>query len=242
MPRTAQDIMNRELLGVRPDLPVHEARELLRSFRIGAAPVLDDARRPVGVVSLRDLLDSGGTARDRMSAPAICISVSAPIDAAARQLARADMHHLVVVDGTGAAVGMLSTLDVLRALVDVPTRHPQTFPHWDEATGTCWTDDWPLDEEYVAYAPAATGVLALTTGRLGERNEVLWVEACDDLRARVLRLASSAAAEETTRLRRVLETPGLRFRTVTVGNASAQNRIINVLQDRIDHAPPRGAT
>jgi hypothetical protein len=33
MPRTAQDIMNRELLALRPEMPGDEARDLLRSFR-----------------------------------------------------------------------------------------------------------------------------------------------------------------------------------------------------------------
>jgi CBS domain-containing protein len=243
MPRTVQDIMNRELLAIRPDLPVNDARALLRSFRIGAAPVLDDDRRAVGVVSLRDLLDAGGTAQERMSRPALCVSISAPIEAAARQLARGDVHHLVVVDGTGAAVGMLSTLDVLRALVDVPTRHPQTFPHWDEATGIRWTDEWTLEEENVARAPEGAGVLALTVGPLGKRNEVLWVEACDDLRARVRDLVSPPSAlTEETKLRRILATPGVCFRAAAAAEAGVRSRVVHLLRERIDHAPPHGDT
>jgi CBS domain-containing protein len=237
--------MNRELLALRPDMSGDQARDLLRSFRVGAAPVLDDARRPIGVVSLRDLLDPGGLTRDRMTRPAICVSTAASIEAAARQLARTDMHHLVVVDGSGAAVGMLSSLDILRALVGIPARHPETFPHWDESTGVSWTDDWPLESELASHAPEAAGVLALTTGRVGERDAIVWVEACAGLRQRVLHLGSALAIEagaEDPRLQHVLALHDLRFRAAVVPDESLREHIVALLRDRIEHGQPPGAT
>lgn len=54
MPRTVDDIMNKELLSVPANLPAPEAAALLRSFGVGAAPILDEGRCPLGVVSLRD--------------------------------------------------------------------------------------------------------------------------------------------------------------------------------------------
>src|SRR5579883_2651944 len=109
MARTVDEIMNRELLAVRPDMTILEARELLRTFGVGAAPVVDEARRPLGVVSVRNLLDPEGAVQQRMSKPAICVPLSMTVEDAARHLGRTDMHHLVVVDATGAAVGMLSS-------------------------------------------------------------------------------------------------------------------------------------
>jgi len=241
MPRTAQDIMNRELLAIRPDMPTEQARDLLLMFRVGAMPVLDDLRRPVGVISVRDLLHPGGTTGERMSRPAICVSTSTPIEDAARQLARSDIHHLVVVDGAGMAVGMLSTLDVLRALLDLPTRHPDTFPHWDELTGVSWTDDRPLEEESVRQAPEAAGVLALTTGHLGDRDTIVWVESCLSLRQRVRNLLTDTAREEA-RLRHILTLQGLRFRTAVVPDESARRCIVGLMRARIESVPPPGAT
>jgi len=55
-------------------------------------------------------------AGDRMTCPAVCIEGSTGFDEAARRMAEADTHHLVVVDGAGMAVGFLSVLDVLRAM------------------------------------------------------------------------------------------------------------------------------
>ncbi len=242
MPRTVQDIMNRELLAIRPDLPVREALDLLRSFRIGAAPVLDDARRPMGVVAIRDLLDeASGAAHERMSRPALCVSISATVEQAARQLARMDLHHLVVVDGTGAAVGMLSTLDALRALLDLPTRHPKTFPHWDDATEVSWTDEWPLEPDAVQHAPEGAGVLVLATDHLGERDEVVWAESAGQLRQRVRRLAT-APQEERAELREILSLPGLRFRAAAVPEEASQERIVVLLRQRMDSTPPPGGT
>jgi len=240
MPRVAQDIMNRELLGIRPDLPAAQALDLLRTFRVGALPILDEARHPLGVVSLSDLLEPGGTAAERMSRPAVCIASSAPVESAARLLARSDMHHVIVVDATGAAVGMISTLDALRALLDLPTRHPATFPHWDDSTKVSWTDDWLLDDSGAPNAPQGPGILALSTDHLGEGDSLVWAEACGNVRARVLRLLGSDTGEESA-LRRVLTLRGLRFRAAEVADEAAREQIVHLLRDRIAHAPPPGA-
>src|SRR5579859_4235347 len=71
--RRIDEIMNHELLAVLPDTPVQAVRALLRHFAISAAPVLDERRRPLGVVTARALLDGGGTAADRMTRPAPCV-------------------------------------------------------------------------------------------------------------------------------------------------------------------------
>ena len=241
MARTVQEIMNRELFGVRPELPVAEARGFFRSLHVGAAPVLDEARRPLGVLSVRDVLDGDGTAGERMTKPAICVGVSTSIEEAARQLASMSMHHLIVVDGGGAAVGIVSTLDFLRALLGMPAHHPETFPHWDEATHVSWTDDWALDEENLPRAPAGPGVLVLVRSNAGDPDEPVWVEASPDIRAR-LRELTEFPVQQPTVLARMLALRGLRFRAATVGDDDSREGIVALLHDRLDHRPPPGAT
>jgi CBS domain-containing protein len=238
--RAVEEIMNRELLAIGPDTPAAEIRELLRAFAIGAAPVLDAWRRPLGVVSARDLLDAGDcVASDRMRAPALCVPAEASIRDAARRLARTDEHHLVVVDGGGRAIGMLSIVDLLRALVGVPARHPSTFPHWDAVTQTSWTDDWPLDEGQAAHAPDGPGVLVLVSGRLGERDEIVWAESCADLRGRAQELASSHASQPPA-LTRLLEARDLRFRAAPIGDPARRDAVASRLRARIDLKSPPG--
>jgi len=241
MPRTVEDIMNKELLGVRPDLRAPEAAAILRSFGVGAAPILDEKRSPLGVISLRDRLDLDVPVSEVMIRPADCVPIGSTIEAAAERMARGDRHHLVVVDGSGAAVGMLSTMDLLRALVDAPARHPATFPHWDAATGTSWTDDWPLDAESCEHAPDAPGVLLLLTSHRGEGDDVLWAEACADVRARLLAYASWPTDEDPA-LMRVLAFRGLRFRAARIGDEDVRDAVAVRLQSHLDHRPPPGAT
>jgi CBS domain-containing protein len=239
--RTVDEIMNREVLAVRSDTPVRQVRDLFRAFAVGAVPVVDDAQRPCGFLSLRDVLEAEGTAGQRMTKPAMCVATSATIDQAARQLASTGRHHLVVVDGAGVAVGMLSTLDLLRGVMGLPTRHPAAFPHWDEATQVRWTDDWPLDEQGCANAPDVPGILLIVTGGPGERDAVVWTEPCASVRARALELFSSPSTRPQSLLRH-LSRPGLRFRAAVVFDESARQRIAAILRDRLDHVPPPGAT
>ena len=123
MNATVRDFMNTEIVylreGARPDIAL---RPIL-DFGITAVPVLDDESRPVGVVSLRDLVAPDET-KPRVTEAVVSIRSDAPMSLAARVLVEAGTHHLVVVDEQGRACGMLSALDVVRALTGMPARHP----------------------------------------------------------------------------------------------------------------------
>ena len=170
-----------------------------------------------------------------MTRPVACVAMSSTVEAAAEQMARGDRHHLVVVDGTGAAVGMLSTLDLLRALLELPARHPAAFPHWDPSTRTSWTDDWPLEAENARHAPDASGVLLLVTSRRGQRDAIVWVEACSNVRARVLAYASRSTHQEPA-LTRVLALDGLRFRASHVDDPATRDAIVRPFA--VESGPP----
>jgi CBS domain-containing protein len=122
-PKIVEDVMSRDLVYMSEDSHLKLALPQILRFGITAVPVLDSAHRPIGVVSLRDVV-SGSEPADAMTSPAHVISSKATIDEAARALAATDIHHFVVVDGGGRAVGMVSSLDLLRALVGAPARHP----------------------------------------------------------------------------------------------------------------------
>jgi hypothetical protein len=233
--------MNPEVLTLRPDMPLVEARHQLRSFGVSAAPVVDEDKRPVGVLSVKDILDGNGTAADRMSRPALCTPSSALVEDAARQLAATRVHHLVVVDGAGATVGMLSTLDALRALLGMPTPHPASFPHWDASTETSWSDDAVLDADHADGAPTGPGVLVISTSFVGEPETVMWVESCEDVRARALAMLTWPMQQEPP-LVQVLARPGLRFRAARLVDEAKRARVLATLRDRMDHMPPPDAT
>ncbi len=51
------DVMTREVFGVAPDTSIDTAARLLAERRISGAPVIENSRRVVGVISVRDLAD-----------------------------------------------------------------------------------------------------------------------------------------------------------------------------------------
>lgn len=55
----AKDLMSFNPVSIRRDATIREAMELLTDHGFGAAPVIDEAGRPVGVVSRTDILIHG---------------------------------------------------------------------------------------------------------------------------------------------------------------------------------------
>jgi CBS domain-containing protein len=118
-----RDVMSPDLVYVTEGGHASLVLPQILRFGITAVPVLDRDHRPVGVVSLRDLV-AGSDLEASMTAPAQAIAETASIEDAARALARTDYHHFVVVGTDGKAVGMVSSLDLLRATLGLPARHP----------------------------------------------------------------------------------------------------------------------
>jgi CBS-domain-containing membrane protein len=123
--KTIADIMNPKVLyigdGDRPSL----ARRHIVEFGVTAVPVLDETHRPVGVVSLRDLASEDHEPEPQTTV--VTVKATDSIELGARRLAESEFHHLVVVDDRGVAVGMVSSLDFLRAMLDLPPKHPPKF-------------------------------------------------------------------------------------------------------------------
>jgi CBS-domain-containing membrane protein len=126
MGTTVGDYMNPQLVYMRTGSRPGLARQQILDFGITAVPVLDEDDRPVGLLALRDLLDPHRREAGLTSA-ALLVERDETIAAAARKLADASVHHLVVVDGQGRAVGMLSSLDVIRGLAGLAPKHPEAI-------------------------------------------------------------------------------------------------------------------
>ena len=128
MSLTVADIMNSKLLYIQAGDRLSLARGKILEFGVTAVPILDDDHKPVGVVSLRDL--AHGDERPRENGPVRSVRGAVSIDEGARVIADHGMHHLVVVDDGGAAVGMVSAIDFVRALVGLPVTHPHAFDRY----------------------------------------------------------------------------------------------------------------
>lgn len=142
---TVESVMSRKVLTIARDRPIAEAAELLDRRHIGGLVVIDDDGKPIGVVSLTDLVDPArvteghpmsyehdaadppaaaaiagrATVRvaDVMSPFIVAIEAGASIAAAARLMLTDDIHRLVVTRG-GRMIGIVTTTDLLRGFLE----------------------------------------------------------------------------------------------------------------------------
>jgi len=235
MARTVAEVMNRELVSAREDTNPVSLRNLVLGMGITAVPVLDDHGRPVGVLSLRDLVSSDHEA-PRISRPPAVVKATLGLEAAGEMLARTDYHHLVVVDEDGKAVGMVSAVDLLRGVLGVPARHPVEFPHLDRDLNVSWTDDELLAADRLSTAPEGAGVIVLVHGGRGTTETPVWVESSLRVRTRLEELLS-IPQDDTPALDAVLRRGHLRYRAAAVPDMARRERVVAQLHKRVDHLP-----
>ncbi|PWI17964.1 hypothetical protein DI272_30255 [Streptomyces sp. Act143] len=151
-----RQIMRRAVATVSVDTPFLDIARMLARQQLGAAPVVDDAQRVVGVIAESDLLaraaslasgagapgtfakllgrrhpaDGGGTAATLMSAPALTVHPWTPVVEAARTAAHSRIRQIFVTDLKGTLVGVVSRSELLHALVrDDAAIHTEIVEH-----------------------------------------------------------------------------------------------------------------
>ena len=231
MPKIVKEIMNPELFSLRPSDDTVDALGYIVALGITAAPVLDEERRPMGVASFRDLslLRAPATVAERMTVPAISVSQDESIEAAARIVAERGVHRVVVIDDDGRAVGVASTLDLVRGLLGLPAAHPAPFPHWDKARGVSWTDDTLLEVDRLDAAPDSAGVLALVSGGKGVPERVVWGEPANNVRTRLYDILSRPQTEQPILKRLLAQNTSLRFRAAAVSSTDQRENVAESL-------------
>ena len=110
--RSIADIDTEFAPTVRPDAPVSDAAEALRSPDASAVVVLDEGR-PVGIVTESDIVamvaetDQQPPVRSIMSAPVVTVSPDETVGEVAERMKSRGVRHLPIVDGE-AYCGMVS--------------------------------------------------------------------------------------------------------------------------------------
>ncbi len=111
-----------------PSAPLDEADQLLHEHDHSGLAIVDDAGRLIGVLSRTDLLRTSsygrgrtlvlpkGTVLDVMTPSPIYVDASTELRVAARRMRDERIHRIFVEDG-GELVGVLSTRDLMRAMV-----------------------------------------------------------------------------------------------------------------------------
>lgn len=226
MAKYVYEVMNPEVMSVGPDEPAPMLLREILALGITGVPVVNEAGNPIGVVSLRDLAAhlEAEKAEEIMSAPAIVVDQHWEIEAASRLLTEVGLHRLVCINDEGEVVGMVSAVDLLRGVLGLPAKHPDTFPHFDRDTGTVWTDDTPLElETILRSAPEGPGVLVLIHGGRGVPETVVWAETSNNISSRLIDIVSGPQPKA---IQRLLERGNLRYRAARIDSEEQRRRTL----------------
>ncbi|CAN5911104.1 hypothetical protein BH11MYX4_BH11MYX4_57500 [soil metagenome] len=114
------DVLPVETTCVRSNLRVNAATKLLVDQGLRAVPVVDEARRLIGIVSKSDLLRKTSsrhrpqTVADIMTPVVRGLPEEAPVAYAIALMAFERLHEVPVVDAEGRVLGMITANDALR--------------------------------------------------------------------------------------------------------------------------------
>ena len=136
------EVMTTEVLTVTPETSLKQVAEMLASRGISGAPVVDEEKHVVGVVSEADIIvkerrlpqpdalhrllhRTNGTAAKRaattageaMTSPAVTVTGTRRVDVAAALMLDRHVNRLPVVDDRGVLVGIVTRADLVRAFV-----------------------------------------------------------------------------------------------------------------------------
>ncbi|KPC83506.1 MULTISPECIES: CBS domain-containing protein, partial [Streptomyces] len=119
---TVADLMTPLVISVQGGTTFKEIARLLTESGVTAVPVVDEAGRPIGVVSEADLLrdSTGGAARNAaalMSHPVVTAEPRWNVVHAARVMEENRVKRLPVIDDEGCLVGVLSRSDLVQVFL-----------------------------------------------------------------------------------------------------------------------------
>ena len=119
-----KDIMTKRVYVVDADASAEEAAWALTRRHIGGAPARDQQGNLVGVLSSSDLINpepaqwirGEATVGDLMNPDVISLYEEDPAMAAVTEMAKRDIHRIVVLDEESKLAGIVTPMDVVRAL------------------------------------------------------------------------------------------------------------------------------
>jgi len=119
-----KDIMTRNVYTVEPGASAEEAAWGLTRRHIGGAPARDADGNLVGVLSSADLINpepaqwirGEATVGDLMNPDVISLYADDPAMAAVNEMAKRDIHRIVVLDEDSKLAGIITPMDVIRAM------------------------------------------------------------------------------------------------------------------------------
>ena len=120
------DIMTKNIISLKPDDTLVDVSKLLRQHKISSLPVLED-NKAIGIITTTDManintqsgdkhIDPWTLVKEIMTSPVVTIDENNSIKKASNLMRSKGFHHLVVLNSSGELSGVLSSLDLMRAI------------------------------------------------------------------------------------------------------------------------------
>jgi CBS domain-containing protein len=139
---SVRGVMSRDLICARPDVDLATTLALLLRHKIGCMPIVDQDRRPIGILTKLDLCEEiaglGRVAEDVRITNLVTTEEHVTIAYAADLMVKHDTHHVLVVGSNGALVGVVSTKDIVTWVVErgaLTERPSREAPAWHPLEG-----------------------------------------------------------------------------------------------------------
>ena len=121
-----RDIMTESVLTLTKDTPLTEAATTLSNMGVSGAPVCDESGHPIGVFSKSDIVSKLGdgtpprelTVGSIMADRVFSVRPSDPLKTAVWLMVFESVHRLMVVGDDGKLAGIVTPMDVLKAIVN----------------------------------------------------------------------------------------------------------------------------
>jgi magnesium transporter len=182
---TAGAVMTSDYAALRPDLTAYQAIERLREIApdretIYSAYVVDENRRLLGYVSLKDLIVARRnlTVREIMHHDTIVAGVDDDQEDAARKIQKYDLIALPVVDSSDALVGIITHDDALDIITQEHTEDMEKFmaiAGSHEASAYLRTGSFRHFRNRAVWV-VVLAVLGMVSGYIVQRSEALLLQ------------------------------------------------------------------
>ena len=128
-----------EIYSLSEDATVHEAAMYLRDRQVRATAVCDSNGQPLGVIAQSDISDKVAAENrcpswikvpEIMSTGLISVTPESSVEECVRLMEKNKLFHLLVVDGSGRSLGMISAQDVLRMVASDEKARADLLQSW----------------------------------------------------------------------------------------------------------------
>lgn len=116
----ANEIMSTPVITTNGTSKLSSVKELFKKYNISSAPVVDEEGEIEGIISSTDLAavyNDDLQVRNIMTSRSHVCAINARVQDVAKKMLDEKIHHIIVMDN-GKIQGMISSLDVIKGLLN----------------------------------------------------------------------------------------------------------------------------